>query len=207
LHDSSQNHTESRVDEMKLLKLAIAAAVSGLFVGAGMVARAVVPDTYYTYSFKADAQDNSFDGSTITIDATTGAITAWDLVDESDGPAPIELSSALANSQINYYNVASAGASTWAGYFSIGNVIYQPSFTSDYSAQISDTFLGNSDGTGSIDGGYLGDTFTDPGGLWSAAGDPVPDALNSLQLLALALAGLGASHLFFRRQPAVLTRN
>jgi len=37
--------------------------------------------------------------------------------------------------------------------------------------------------------------------------EQVPDALNTLQLLVLALAALGASQFFFHRQTPVLTRN
>jgi len=72
---------------MKLLKLTVTAAVSGLFVGAGTVAYAIqaVSAPTYTYVFTAnpDNEDTSFDGSTITIQ--DDAIISWDLLDAANG--------------------------------------------------------------------------------------------------------------------------
>jgi len=184
---------------MRLLKLTIAASISGLFVGAGTVAHAFTPDTYYTYVFTADsdAGNTSFDGSTITIDATTDSISSWDLLDSAFG---INLTSGTVN--WDNTSVTYADPTTWTGNFEIDfgfDALFAPAYD-----QSEDYFIGSNDGTadnsGALDVNYV-NFQADPTGSWT----PVPDALNSLQLLALALAGLGAcSQLLFRRQAVVL---
>jgi hypothetical protein len=182
---------------MSLLKLTIVAAISGLFVGAGTPAFAGSSDPVYTYFFTANPDEGNtwFDGSSITIQ--DNLITGWNLVDTQYG---VDLSSALNNSHIIGQNVTSATASVWGGSFDIGT------FSAAIQEVVNDNFLGGSDGTDSSNGGYLNDSHTDPDGNWSTRA-AVPDALNSFQLFALALAALAASRFFFRRQTPVQVRN
>ena len=60
--------------------------------------------------------------------------------------------------------------------------------------------MGQNSGAGT---GSLSDSYVDPPGNWAE----VPDALSSLPLFALALAGLGAARLFFRGQTAFPAQN
>ena len=191
---------------MNILKLTIAAAISGLFVGVGSVAYAEVPvPPTYTYVFTAnsDAGDTSFDGSSITI--SNDIIIGWDLKDNAHGPggALIEEIAGIGNSHIYAQNVTSYNSTTWDGSFTIQNY-YQSAITS---VETPDAFYGDSDGTLASNGGYLYDDYApDPNGYWSTQA-AVPDALNSFQLFALALAALAASRLFFRNQTPVRVRN
>ena len=168
---------------MKSLKLLVMLAVSGWFGGVGTVAYAVTdvttaPPASQTFVFTAAdfAGNTAMDGSTITITGGVSdpAITGWDLKDVDAGIADWT----PGNSYFTTDNVYWYSATSWEGWFELGN------------------------GSGNT---FYGDNYPPEGGdlyLWAD-----PDALNSLQLLALALSALGASRLFFRGQTAVQGRN
>jgi hypothetical protein len=195
---------------MKHLKLTIAIAATGMLLGAGQAAYAVTPVApSYTYVFtgNSDAGDPSFDGSTITINSGTDAITGWNLIDNGDmldnNGNPVEVDFTPANSTILAESVSDADDISWTGYFYIWNGPYAPA-TPEF---IADTFYGDSDGSGASNGGDLYDgSGLDPDGSWIPETPSVPDALNSFQLLAIALGALGASTLFFRRPTPALVR-
>jgi len=171
---------------MKLLQLSIAAAVSGLFLSAGAVAYAISNPSYtYVFTANPDVQFTAFDGSTITI--SDDNIIAWNLGDTWNG---LFYSYGSGDgSQVLFENVVSADGNTWAGSFWIGLPESGPNF------------IGSNDGTVGANGGFLADDYCDPDGNWAATDPPAPDALNSLQLLTLALAGLGACHYLLRIRP------
>jgi len=168
---------------MKMLKVTLALAVFGLFAGAGMVAYS----QSYTFVFEATSGTTALNGSTITIQ--DNIITFWNL--DPIVLTPPTLSSGSANSSVTAETI-SADASTWDGSFTITDTV-NPLWS--YSGT-------DTDGSGSLDA-YLNGYEIDPPGTWTPL-VPVPDAVNSFQLFALALAALGASGLFFRRQSAIL---
>jgi len=175
---------------MNPLKLSIVVAVAGLFASAGTVAAdGDFSSPSYTYVFAAtpnpdDPLASVLDGSTITIQ--DGAITTWALIDTYYfGYVFTPADSSLLSETIISYN-----ASTWTGTFQV----WFNSKDEEYYFQGD-----NSSSGGDLDFSPAGD----PAGTWTG----VPDALNSLQLLALALAGLAAAQLFLRRPVAVLARN
>jgi hypothetical protein len=175
---------------MNPLKLSIAVAVAGLLASTGtVVAGGTLSSPSYTYFFTATPglanYSPAFDGSTITIQDY--GIIAFDLVDKLLG---IEFTQADSSYTYNSSSISFYSDSTWTGSFAIGYVQRETQYYFS--------------GYNYPSGGELDFTATaDPGGTWTA----VPDALNSLQLLALALAGLAASQLYFRRPVVVLARN
>jgi len=193
---------------MKLLKLTVGVAVSAFLVGAGTVAHAQggFPAQSFFDVFVFDAApgySTALDGSTITIKSSGtvipsftviglgDSISSWDLKDSA-----FDIEMTPQNSQVNFEYVIDFGHLTWGGSFNIGGT--------DTIVQRQADFTGVGFPGG---GGSLEDTVDPPGyWIWQSS-TPVPDALNSFQLFALALAALGAAHLFFRRQTAMLGRN
>jgi len=170
---------------MKMLKVILSLAVSGLLVGAGLAAYAATPS--YTFVFEATSGTTALNGSTITIQGDT--ITSWNL--DPVVFTPPTLTSASANSSVTA-SAITVDASTWDGSFTITETD-NPLWS--YSGQ-------DTGGSGSLDVYYNGYEI-DPPGTWTPLVS-VPDAVHSFQLFALALAALGASHLFFRRRSAIL---
>jgi len=186
---------------MKHLKLTIAIAATGMLLGAGQAAYAAgtVP-TSYTYFFNSDGGLTYFDGSTITIDPSDDDITSWNLMNNDGAQGLVDLTPD--NSFIQAEDVTDADGGSWTGYFYISDSYQTPSLPG-----LSDTFYGYSDGTGASNGGDVDDFFDGTDGSWTAETPSVPDALNSFQLLAIALGSLGASSLFFRKPTAVRVRD
>ena len=179
---------------MKLLKLTLAAAVSLFSVGA-----LHAQDTAFTYTFKANADsgDTGFDGSSITI--LDNNIIAWNL--EDNDRAIYFVSGSGDGSQVlpTLTDITYSDPNVWSGNFIIANAATLEASTI--------CFIGDDNGTTASNGGDLYDNGLDPTGCWTGVTDPaVPDTLNCLQLLALALAGLGVSHLILSNQRAVLVR-
>jgi len=176
---------------MNLLKLSIAVAVAGLLASTGtVVASGTLSSPSYTYVFTATPglpdYSPAFDGSTITIHDY--GIIGFDFVDKSLG---VEFTQADSSYIYNSSSITFYGDSTWTGSFAIGYVQLETQYL----------FVGDNY---PISGGNLDfQAAIDPAGTWTA----VPDALNSLQLLALGLGGLAAAQLFLRRPVAVLARN
>jgi hypothetical protein len=209
---------------MKSLKLAIRVAVSAFVVSAGAVAYAITPvggqgttSFFDVFVFNAAPGTPDFlNGSSITVETggpvvlfnpsigglSLDRITSWDMLDSSVGVELTPQNSQVLSEQITDFNHLA-----WNGAFSIGgtDTIVQRLGNADTIIQrVADVF----NGTGSLSTqGLLSDSFIDPPGTWNLqSSTPVPDAVNGMQLLALALGGLAVSHLAFRRQAAVAVR-
>jgi hypothetical protein len=184
---------------MKLLKLSIAAAVTGMFIGANTIAQPVYYDSYVF----TGTSDDSLNGSTITIEGSIAGHTLynWDLMDSDNG---VTFTPDNSSFNADASDIISYNPTTWTGNFTVD---------SDIAESLESVGVPNFVGENSLSGGSLtynpggGGTIlvgSDPAGYWTAV---VPDVASNFQLCALALGVLGAFHIYIRSRTPVLVQN
>ena len=173
-------------------KWALAVVSSSVLVLGGVV-RA---DTYYTYRF--DAAYNStypsvyspdFNGSTLTVDATTGLWVGWDLTDGTytlDSSLTAATATATQGALIVYPGPVAADASGFLGYVAIFGITGSGVILEFLSDDLGPSFHGPS-----VDSYTYSLNSVSPSvetyGNWT----PVPDAANTFELLMGCAGVLG----------------